>query len=124
MSLGKDSIGKFGEDLAARRLKIVGWSILGRNIRQKFGEIDILARSPDGTLVFVEVKTLQGLGGGMRPEDNLTGPKLRKMRRMAEAFANSNPQLIGSEGWRIDLLAISATGNDSKNWDVAHYTNI
>ncbi len=115
-------LGKTGEYLAAKHLEGRGWRVLGRNIRQKFGEIDILAREPAGTLVFTEVKTLRVLKGGLVPEDNLTAAKLAKMRKMAEAFANGNPQLVGKNGWRIDLLAIAV--NPDGNTAIRHYENL
>ncbi|MBS3732898.1 MAG: YraN family protein [Desulfobacterales bacterium] len=47
--------GQLGESLAVRHLKKNGYRILARNYRNRFGEIDIIARHGK-TLVFVEVK--------------------------------------------------------------------
>ena len=53
--------GIWGEDTAARHLERRGWSIVGRRVRpcrnDRRCEIDIVAREPDGSIVFVEVKT-------------------------------------------------------------------
>ena len=57
MSISKKSIGKAGEEKAARYLIEKGYSIVARNWQTKSGEIDIIALSND-VLVFVEVKTL------------------------------------------------------------------
>ena len=52
------SIGRRGERLAARWLKRHGYQILASNLRNRFGEVDLLAQGPDHrTLVFVEVKS-------------------------------------------------------------------
>jgi putative endonuclease len=49
-------LGRLGEDLAAAHLERLGFTVLGRNVRTRYGEIDLIAF--DGrTLVFAEVKT-------------------------------------------------------------------
>ncbi|MEK7212568.1 MAG: YraN family protein [Patescibacteria group bacterium] len=115
--------GIFGENLATNHLKSRGWQILGRNIRGKGGEIDILAKDRNGTLVFVEVKTLQTIPGGLMPEDHLTRAKLTKLRRMAELISSKNPELVREDrGWRIDLVAIGM--GDTGEPEIKHYENI
>lgn len=47
--------GKLGEDEAAAWLAERGYRILGRNVRNKAGEIDLIA-DDDGTLCFLEIK--------------------------------------------------------------------
>ncbi len=103
------SIGKTGEDIAAEYLKSNGYSILERNIREKFGEIDILAEKRGGALRFVEVKTVSeefSEFSGLMPEDNLSHAKLAKMKKMAEWYANKHQELV-SRGYQIDLIAIN-----------------
>lgn len=48
--------GSLGEALALLHLERLGYTIVARNYRRPFGEIDIVARDKE-TLVFVEVKT-------------------------------------------------------------------
>lgn len=52
----KKQTGDVGEEYAVKYLKKHGYKIIERNYRQKFGEIDIIAKRHD-YLVFVEVKT-------------------------------------------------------------------
>ncbi len=120
------NIGKYGEDIAAKWLVDKGWRIIDRNVRQKFGEIDIVAMDFDKTLVLLEVKTLVVDLNGLVPEDNLSSVKLMKMRKMAESFSNANPQLINeSRGWRIDALAISIDNCQSgEKIHIRHYENL
>lgn len=128
------SVGKLGEDIACEYLIKSGYRILGRNYRERWGEIDIIAKAPDLTLVFVEVKTLRsGIGeAGLAPEDNLTAAKLKKLRRTCEMFANSkfHSGLVDEKkGWRIDLIAVNASPeynltNDIKDCNIHHYQNI
>lgn len=47
--------GRLGESLAVGHLKKNGYRILARNYRNRFGEIDIIARH-ENVIVFVEVK--------------------------------------------------------------------
>ncbi len=52
----RHTLGRRGEELAAAHFKRLGFSLLGRNERTRYGEIDLIAF--DGrTLVFAEVKT-------------------------------------------------------------------
>jgi len=54
----KQSLGRRGELHAQLILKNAGWRIITTNWRAgRFAEIDIIAREPGNTLVFVEVKT-------------------------------------------------------------------
>lgn len=119
-------LGKIGEDLACEYLIKKGYRIIERNHRQKYGEIDVVARDSDGTIVFVEVKTLRSTDA-ILPEDNMTKDKLRKLRKTCEAYANSHREFIKEKtGWRIDVIAIDAnnlTGTQN-NFVVRHYENI
>lgn len=58
-------LGAFGEDKAVLYLKRRGYTILERNYRAgRYGEIDIIAKTPDGVIAFVEVKTRTGKAMG------------------------------------------------------------
>ena len=55
---GRISFGRFGETIARQFLIDNGWKIVEQNWRPgRFGEIDIIARDLDDSLVFLEVKT-------------------------------------------------------------------
>ena len=80
----KDTVGRWGEDVAARHLVASGLVILDRNWRCSTGEIDIIAR--DGrTLVFCEVKTRRSEAYGT-PFEAVTVDKARRQRRLAAAW--------------------------------------
>ncbi|MBI5220493.1 MAG: YraN family protein [Candidatus Liptonbacteria bacterium] len=118
-------IGKEGEDIACKYLIQNKYEILGRNYRKPWGEIDIIARAPDRTLVFVEVKTL-GEGSGpydLTPEDNLTRAKLKKLRRVCQGLAlRGEIPVFETRGWQIDLVAITLDGSEKPA--IRHYENI
>lgn len=123
------TLGKLGEDLACGYLVNKGYKIIQRNYRKPWGEIDIIAKAPDRTLVFVEVKTMTGSGdNGIQPEDQLTQAKLEKLKRTACLYAGHYPEKVDdNRGWRIDLLALrlgsgqAVLGDDC---DIKHYENI
>ena len=115
--------GEIGENIAVKFLVKQGFLIKERNYTKKWGEIDIIAKAPDKTLIFVEVKTMAGDGGnGLQPEDQLTKAKLKKLQRTASLYAGHWPELIDdNKGWRIDLIAL--TIND-KSYVIKQYENI
>ncbi len=122
------TIGQCGENTACSHLVERGYKILSRNYRRPWGELDIAAKAKDGTLVFVEVKTLTGgLANGLSPEDHLTKAKLKKLQKICQSFAAANPELIDEKrGWRLDLIAISLSVSPSgeRQFEITHYENI
>ena len=117
----KQKRGNRGEDLAAEYLVGIGHTILERQHRKPWGELDIIAKAGDGTLVFVEVKTMGTAIGTFTPEGNMTTAKVMKTKRAALAYANANPKL-SARGWRIDVIAIDLEGNAALG--LRHYKNI
>src|SRR3989344_936934 len=105
----KSEIGKLGEDIACDYLEGRGYKIIQRNYRQKWGELDIIAKDPANALVFIEVKAMRQSGNDqfaeLNPEDNLTKTKLSKIQRTAQMFTGKHPELVDENvGWRIDLI--------------------
>jgi putative endonuclease len=78
-------IGEIGEEHACMFLMKHGFTILERNIANKFGEIDIVAKS-HGTHYFFEVKTGKQ-GSFINPAENLNKEKLRKVFISVEHYA-------------------------------------
>jgi putative endonuclease len=77
----RQSLGRLGEDVACGELERLGYAILSRRYRSRFGEIDIVARHGD-EIVFVEVKARAGheFGGGAAA---VTPWKQRRIAQMA-----------------------------------------
>ena len=96
-------IGRRGEDLAARRLERLGYTVIERNYRTRAGEIDLIAER-SGTLVFCEVKTRRGpsFGGGY---EAVTWRKRAKIRSLAEAFLQERGDR--SNAIRFDVASVS-----------------
>jgi putative endonuclease len=88
---GRRTVGRLGEDLASQHLTRLGFSTLARNVRSRYGEIDLVVF--DGRmLAFVEVKTRRaGFGGRAIRPDQEPLPWLRprqraRLRRLARAW--------------------------------------
>jgi putative endonuclease len=98
----RQGLGRTGERLAAEMLTREGYSILERNFRCRYGEIDLIAE--DGQdLVFVEVKTRRGVAYG-RPEEAVTLRKQRKVVQVATYYLDLHA--CSDRSWRIDVVAV------------------
>lgn len=102
-------LGQSAEQLAVEHLERLGYTIVARNHRTRFGEIDAVALDHE-TLVFVEVKARRGAG---RPWDNLHARKRAQVRRMAAAFLAEVAERPRSKELRFDAIGVSvdAAGN-------------
>lgn len=108
--------GALGEGVAAMHLQEKGYAILERNFRNKFGEIDIIAKDKN-TLVFVEVKAKIGMDYG-NPEDMINPGKLQKIRNMAMVYMKGSVVSC-----RIDVVAI-VFDEDENVVRRTHYENV
>jgi putative endonuclease len=98
--------GRLGEDLAVAHFERLGYRVLGRNHRTRFGELDlVLADEGDRTIVFVEVKTRR-LGSG-EPWDNLHADKQLQVRKMAAAWLNEVKDRPFSAELRFDAVGVT-----------------
>lgn len=102
------ALGRYGEDLAARRLRQSGMAILERNWRCREGELDIVARQADA-LVVCEVKTRRA-GGYEHPFAAITPRKAERLRRLASRWLSecwiSRYGRPPAGGVRIDLVGV------------------
>jgi len=81
----RQHLGRTGEDLALAHLQRLGYELVVRNHRTRWGEIDLVVH--DGsTLVFVEVKTRRASGSDRGPWEALHERKRTQVRRMAAAY--------------------------------------
>ena len=102
--------GKKGEELAARALLNAGMEIVAKNVRSKYGEVDIVAIEKE-TIVFVEVKSWSAYG----LEDLQYGidtKKQNKIIKTAKYFLSENRK-YSNMAIRFDVVFI-------KNNSVTH----
>lgn len=110
-----NELGKAGEDFAASYLEHAGYGIIERDWRQGSRDIDIVARTEDGTtVVFVEVKT-RSSDAIVRPEDAVDARKIRNLGRAADAYVKE--RAIWNE-LRFDLINI--VGTAPENFRIEH----
>ena len=103
------SLGRAGEEYAAKYLQKRGFRIVERNFRCKLGELDIVAR--DGPfLVFTEVRTVAGNAFGS-PQESITDKKKKKLRQVALFYAKFRN--VGDTPMRFDVVAITADASGS-----------
>jgi putative endonuclease len=95
--------GRSGETLAALLLRLKGYRILGRRVRTKAGEIDLVARSPRGILCFVEVKARPGLRAAV---ESVHPRQRQRIERAASLFVANKPSLARA-AMRFDIVTIS-----------------
>ena len=133
MKSRRQKLGEWGEGEAARFLCERGYTILERNARTPYGEIDLVARKDYagcGTLqaqapksecvtVFVEVKTRSSSAYGL-PEDSVTPRKQAHMLAAAEAYLQDHPELEGD--WRVDVIAVQCQPPDCQP-AITHFEN-
>jgi putative endonuclease len=97
------TLGERGEAAAARYLRRLGYRIVGRRVRTRLGEIDLVA--VDGrTVVFVEVKTRRSDQQG-HPSEAVDLAKQRRLTRLATAYLKRRRLLHCAA--RFDIVAVT-----------------
>jgi putative endonuclease len=102
MSDERQELGKIGENLAADALCKQGYTILVRNYRCRYGEIDIIGKICD-TMVFIEVKTRRSQLYGL-PEEAVTVRKQRQVIKSAQHYLAEH-DLFDSD-CRFDVVSV------------------
>lgn len=111
--LTRRELGDEGEEWAARRLDAHGWTILERNWRCKYGEVDIVALDDETdpeheTAVLVEVKTRLSRGrDDVVPEIAVDARKRQRYRQLGRCYLAEHPEV---ESVRFDVIAIVVSG--------------
>ncbi|WP_311245019.1 YraN family protein [Microbacterium sp. WCS2018Hpa-23] len=112
----KDDLGRAGEEQAVRYLTTLGYQVLDRNWRCAQGEIDIVA-SHGSHLAVVEVKTRRSDSFG-HPLEAVDGRKLRRLWRLAHAWAADHAE--SAQGMTIRIDAIGIIGADPSCGTLEH----
>jgi len=101
----RQHLGRTGEDLALAHLRRLGFELVVRNHRTRWGEIDLIVH--DGsTLVFVEVKTRRASGAGRGPWEALHERKRAQVRRMAAAYLAEVRERPRAVQLRFDAIGV------------------
>jgi len=97
-------LGRAGEELAAAHLERRGLTIVARNHRTRWGELDLIA-ADDDRIVFCEVKTRRV--GSAGPFDGLRADQCRRLRRMAVAWLQDEPTRPRRPELRFDAIGVT-----------------
>lgn len=101
-------MGAYGEQLAAKHLRLSGYRILAANYRTDVGEIDIIAEKKK-VICFVEVKTRKE-GGMFSPADAVNYRKQENIRGSAAAYMNK----YGLKNkMRFDIIEVLMSDNNT-----------
>jgi putative endonuclease len=103
--------GQRGEDIAATYLVSLGYRVIARNVRTRYGELDVVATEGE-TLVFVEVRTRRTTSLGT-PEESVDERKLARISALADAYLQTLP--VEPAACRIDVIAVElGPGGDAR----------
>ncbi len=100
------TLGALGEQLAADHLSRLGYTMVDRNHRTRWGEIDIIAHAL-GTLVFVEVKTRRASARAGSPFDAVDARKQAQVRRIAAAWLAQVSDRPRARDLRFDVIGVT-----------------
>jgi len=103
-TLGTYQTGIFGEDIVASQLADEGWKALGRRVRTKWGEVDLIMRRGD-MIAFVEVKVASP---GRKDIWHVIDDRAQhRIRRAAVAWMAMQPrQQRGVMHYRFDVAVV------------------
>jgi len=133
MRTSRKAVGAWGENAAAEYMQQKGYRITGRNVRTRYGEIDLIAcqergqepaqfsstNHEDEVIVFVEVKTRRSTSFGF-PEAAVNRKKQAHLVAAVQAYLQANPELVGA--WRVDVIAVEQHGKDEPV-QITHFEN-
>jgi putative endonuclease len=111
----RQQLGRSGEDLAAEHLQRRGCTIVERNYRTRWGELDIVALdATTRTMIFVEVKTRRSAPGRrVTPLESVHPRKRWQVRKMAGSWLAERPQRPRVKNLRFDAIGITLDRSDA-----------
>lgn len=110
-----NDIGHTGEQMATAFLTHHHYTIEAVNWRYGRAEIDIIARTPENTVVFIEVKTRRNTWYG--PPESFVTP--RKTQLMAQAAIGYLAAINHDWEFRFDVVAIQL--HDWRTASIRHF---
>jgi putative endonuclease len=102
-------LGRVGERLACEHLERLGYRVVARNYRTRFGELDLIV-CDDTWLVFVEVKTRR-TGALESSVQAVSVDKQRRVRSMAAAWLVEATDRPRSRELRFDVVGVTVDRN-------------
>ena len=94
--------GQWAESLCVIFLRLKGYRIIDRDLREKVGEIDIIAKR-GRALVFVEVKARRTHASAA---ESVSAGQRRRITRAAQSFMAKHPRMLGLDQ-RFDVVLVA-----------------
>ena len=113
-------VGDYGEQIACNFLKKNRYSILTKNIKTSYQELDIVAKQ-NNTLTFIEVKTRTTNSLGLADE-MLNPKKIHNLKKAISIYLN-NHNTEQYNDIRLDFISIDINKNN-KTAKLKHYKDI
>ncbi|MFO7986052.1 MAG: YraN family protein [Desulfatiglandaceae bacterium] len=99
------ALGEYGEKLAFKKIKGLGYKNIVRNYCCPLGEVDLIAEDGD-TLAFIEIKTRRGRSMAYAKEA-VDARKRRQISKVALAYMKANNRCDVKA--RFDVVAVRLT---------------
>ena len=101
--------GYLAEDYAASYLSELGFTVLERNLKEVFGEVDVVAKKGN-TFRFVEVKSGFGkrAGGSLPLEIKIDAHKIKRISNVANFYLERKG--LEEAPWSIDAVLVRLSG--------------
>jgi len=109
-------LGRLGEELACHYLENQGYTLIERNFRCPFGEMDLILKTEE-YLVFCEVKTRKN--SSISPLFSVTKSKQKKLWELVSFYEQTHGFLTVQP--RIDVIAIQI--RKDQNPQIEHIVN-
>lgn len=114
-----DNLASRGVDAAARYLEHMDYIIVERDYANSFGSFDIIAEDADGTLVFCNVFTGDGIDKGF-PSERITADRRSAMEMVAAGFLSEYDKT--GVPLRFDSISLMVLGTDRAM--MKHHVNV
>ena len=98
-------MGRIGEDLALDHYRCAGFTLVARNARTRHGEIDLIVRNGQVTVI-CEVRTVVERPGSPHPLESVGPAKRRQVRRMAAWWLSQRQPGLTTPSVRIDAVGV------------------
>ena len=105
--------GSMAEDLALRYLQRHDLSLLARNFRSRFGEIDLIMQE-NNTIIFIEVRARKTTAF-MHPAESVDYRKRGRIRKTSQVFMHKTAAWNRFD-MRFDVIAL--TGNAARGMKI------
>jgi putative endonuclease len=114
-------LGHVAENIAASFLEERGYTILDKNYRKPWGELDIIAKRGN-LLVFSEVKANASHSNYFSPEIRANWSKMRKVARTAQTYLLEK-KFPPQQEWQVDVISVTFN-KERRTAHIKHFKNV